>query len=196
MTNVPRAGSIGERSIEHLKIHGRMTKRDLADAIDADMASMDSSLSLCLKHGLIEEDSVDGKTWFSVQKSADEAQSTDAQMESELAAWSSAVDELLKPSIFETVRANGDKPVGFKVQIGRPEGSGIRVTSLGHADTVPEPEVPAPRQKDAKRRFEFGMFSDGRLVLEIGDNSATLTRDESDRLYQFFRKIDAVGGIA
>ena len=57
---LPREGSIGDRSLQHLRAHGRTRKRDLADAIDAEMTSMDASLSLCISHGLIAKVEVAG----------------------------------------------------------------------------------------------------------------------------------------
>lgn len=53
MSNAPRPGSVAERSIQQLALHGRMSSRDLADKIDADSGSMHASLSLAVQGGLI-----------------------------------------------------------------------------------------------------------------------------------------------
>ncbi len=63
--HTPRAGSIGERSMRHLAEHGRVKSRDLAVAIDADVALIDASLNLCVEHGLVtRETDPDGTIFY------------------------------------------------------------------------------------------------------------------------------------
>lgn len=42
------------------------------------------------------------------------------------------------------------------------------------------------------RHFAIGLFSDGRFVIELENTSATLNRDETDRLFSYIEKIGAV----
>lgn len=234
----PRPGSIGQRSIEHLKIHGRMWMRDLADGIDADINAMTASLSLCIRHGLIEREDVDGKVWVSLPADAqpeakpstppvsdgvqfarepladeqrraafnEDLQDDDARIRMEAEAMRRDVEDLMKPSIVGIMRASEEH--GEEPRVERKEGSGIRVTvprrnadgsfdeidlgtftNLGDVAKAMVRDAATP-EPPPRRHFEFGLFSDGRLVIELDDVVSTLTRDQTERLYRFMVSIE------
>lgn len=176
---VPRPGSIGQRAIEHLNVHGRKSIRDLADAIDADVAVMDASMSLCVRRGLVERDEVDGFVYFELPAPVGIMQSEHGPVEDDKPKFScswppnSSVDEILQAEVpAQPVVADLDA-----------------IESYIRADLQRrDPDVtPAP---PAKRHFEFGLFSDGRLVIELDDTVTTLERAETERLFKFVQGIE------
>lgn len=191
----PRAGSIGEKSIAYLKAHGVTQMRDLADAIDADVGAMPASLNLCIANGLIVRETVGGYDLLRLPQPEAEPAVDDIQVEMLTAAIAAAAEPAANESVAEILRAefaNGEGSLArlFDVQEEPSEASAdfsIRESLQRNGSLAPAAE---------KRHFEFGLFSDGRFVIELADTVATLTRDETDRLYQFFRKVDAVGSLA
>lgn len=187
MAYTPRPGSIGERSIAYLREHGKTLGHDLADAIDAERSAIYASLNLCVENALLVRGNTPGKgMWYALP--GDEA-------DREPPKFSAAVADNLPPvlagnAVIEEPIAEIEIPHFFQrsplvekaMNAGPREGSGIRVSGGGGS----------PRS----RHFELGLFTDGRMVIEVDGDAATLDRDETERLFDWVRKVDSFGGLA
>lgn len=203
----PRPGSTGDRALKHLAENGRMSSRALADGIDADSGSMYSGLNLCVVNGLIvrEIDDDDGLTYYSLPKAIEPALEQQQLREAVHELVAAAPAEALAPP------AADESPPIFRATDFLPkerrEGGGIRVVtprepSSWVAGLVAEQEqettlttaitTPAAIDPAAPRRFEVGAFSDGRFVIEVGQESFALTTDEAAKLNDFLTKTVAL----
>lgn len=158
MSNAPRPGSVAERSILQLTLHGRMSSQDLADKIDADSGSMHASLSLAVQGGLIVRELGDahGGPYYSLP--------FPPMPEPDPFAMGMNIPKFVE--VLEKMSGSMKKPCST-------EGSGERV----YATRKTAPAEPV--------HFEIGLFSDGRLVLEYGKEQLSLTPAERDKLHAF-----------
>lgn len=252
MTYQPRLGSVGERSIKYLALHGRSLLRDLADGIDSEVAGMHSNLNLCVRNGLIMSE-IDAKGytyyWLPAAASADDVQAGllesvllgeqqdddklpigDARELSGIAVYVEA-GTLTGHEVLPTPGDGGDIPrfapgapppaehsaAPAVNGAARDEPSGIRVV-LTPSDMSPqraaqlqaafhgagagrvdhmrleegrrEGRVDRVERAAEKRHFEFGLYSDGRLVIELDETVGTLSRDMTERLWRFIQSIE------
>lgn len=127
----PRPGSIGEKAILHLGVHGRLSARDLADGIECEHGSLHASLNLAVASGVVKREADGGITFYSLS-------------------------EPVAMSDVTTIEEQKPRTIG-----------------------------PVTTDTNGDSRFECGLFSDGRLVLEIGDSVFTFTKAEKDRLLNF-----------
>lgn len=223
MNYQPRAGSIGERSLAYLREHGRTSLADLADGIESETAGMGASLTLCVSNGLIVRDEVKGRTYYSLPAATalldgvavDAVHAGGAQPTAE----SVPAGEVREMGFVEGLVAfNADTvPVAEVAQVGgdskfrnienfqtlRPgDGSEKLATPLMIDEAIGASAAPLlwVRAEDTKaldekpRHFEFGLYSDGRFVIELADTVATLTRDETTKLFKFVHGIEETLG--
>lgn len=218
----PRLGSVGERALDYLKRHGRTSLRDLADGIDADVAGMRTNLGLCIRNGLVLVDMFENRTFYSLPKEEEIMLNGDkADADFKKLDISSAKALLASLAIDDP----DELPVDIINELSGAAREAIAVVNANGAQIVAEPHVASLTENEAapvgetkelrhedgfvdalesnalpsepkKRRFEFGLFSDGRLVIELAGTVATLNRDETERLFRFANSIEGAFNAA
>jgi hypothetical protein len=184
----PRAGSIGQRAIEYLMNNGPTEAGKLADAIDAELGMLRSSLKLCLQHGLVMLEAGDIGAFYRLPEQAFKYPTFDPidvttipQFLAQRSKPSEAITSKEKAqeiasaayaATTRTARANPEQPT---------MGKGVRID----VSSMFYPPISSDSSAPASRHFEFGSFSDGRFVIEHGQHIITLTCEEADRLGKF-----------
>lgn len=205
MSYEPRKGSIGERSIAALKIHGkRMSLRDLADEIDADVGAMHASLSLCISHALIVRHQESIGTSYGLPEGHEALDAGPSEI------YANGKDEQLPTVVLDQLSAAGFSEVACAAA---PSDASETPTSIIEelSPRLPtEADDPSPRPRrfpdfvdqaldrmidplpppSVARHFAVGLFSDGRMVIEVGDRQETLMRDEIEVLWKYVMAIE------
>lgn len=176
MTYRPRQGSTAENALNHLQGRGRMKSADLADAIEAEHGTMHASMNLAVEHGLVIRENAGGASYY-------------------------CLPDERPPNVGGPV-APDPLPLGLahltKLPFGArqlqeqapppPQDSG-KVTMAEARAAFREVENRLERELTLPH-FEVGVFSDGRLMLEIGDERFTLSQEEKRKLLDFARRTD------
>lgn len=174
MTYRPRPGSIAENALNHLTGRGRMKSTDLADAIDADHGALHASMNLAVEHGLVIREVVGGASYYCLP---DERPPN--------------VGEPPAPDPLPLGMAHLTKlPFGARqLQEQAPPQDSGKVTMAEARAAFREVENRLERELTVPH-FEVGVFSDGRLMLEIGDERFTLSQEEKRKLLDFALRTD------
>lgn len=175
----PRAGSAAEAALRHLQGRGWTTATDLSDGIDVDHGSLHGSMNLAVEHGLVLRELRDGVSSYCLPDEAP-AESPAPQ----------PVPQTLPIGLRTLERMPfGGKPI-LRVRAAERQDAGDEPVTMEDAraafrevENRLRPEIPAPH-------FEVGAFTDGRLMLEIGDERYTLSEAEKLKLFDFLIKME------
>ncbi|MBY0469143.1 MAG: hypothetical protein K2Q07_09225 [Burkholderiaceae bacterium] len=177
MSYTPRAGSIAERAHQQLTLQGELSGAALADAIDLDdRGTLQPSLSIALREGYISKTTRNGFNYYRVGDGVP------------LKPTGDDVDD--DPPVQRVVPAKAvavatTPPPRPKAKAKPPKPAQTPALALQPAE-VKDP--PAGAQKIAQppgAEPVFGRFTDGRVVIEKGDQRIDLDSKAAGRLYAF-----------
>jgi hypothetical protein len=173
----PRDGSVAQRVLWFLEEHGASSCTAIAEGVeDVESKQLHACLSSAIAHGAMFTEKRDGVTWYSAKPFA--AQETDTRRE-ELQHVLKAEPARADATDRSPTHATPAK-AGTRVE---PPSPGIRAREGGEAEVV---KLTKQLPTRAPRTFGCGIFSDGRLVLELASGAdVVLQRDETRALVTF-----------
>lgn len=163
----PRPGSKGQLAMDHLRDvpdRGWVDQTDLAFAIDCLDRNVQTNITMCLQHGLIERKVFDGHPRYRLGDGAPpeaEADETPAEI-------IEAEAPLRIPTFAKPLKA-------------APEPEPLLVGGFAPVRTA-----------EPRRPFAAGLFSDGRLVIERGAEVFTLVKADTEALIAFLADVARV----
>lgn len=152
---------------------------DLSDGIDVDHGSLHGSMNLAVEHGLVLRELRNGASSYCLPD----------EVPPEIQAPEPVLQTL--PIGLRTLERMpfGGKPI-LRVRGPEHQDAGDKPVTMEDARTAFRevesraiPEIPTPH-------FEVGAFTDGRLMLEIGDERYTLSEAEKLKLFDFLIKTE------
>lgn len=213
----PRVGSVCYRVFEQIEANGPMVERELAVAVDVDVSTLRSSTNLACNSRAMAREAKGGELWYSSTRvrpqpaaaetvEAEAPPSTrDLQPEPPTADLAIPVMRLAEaeepaPRVDETPAQiinvlTADKPLGAEAQaivddalqhVAKTIGDAMRPGTIFPTVTA-EDDVRV--RVELERRFEFALWSDGRLSLEFGDMGHTLSVSETRRLLDYLDRM-------
>lgn len=190
-TYTPRAGSIADRAIAHLRATGtQIAARPLADELDIDTATLVMCLKPAVDAGLVIKEKTDGLTRFRIGSGEPLALPED-EPEQALDTRPPAASGSVASSVFQVAperKKKTKRPAhavkSYDASRGLPFDpvTRTRVAAAPASSAVEKPEVAGTSP------FRCGVFSDGALVLERGAQSMALDRIEFESLVQFLER--------
>lgn len=190
----PRAGSVGQRALEYLSEKREDTLgADLADAIDCDSDSLYASLNLCVQHGLITRwTGIDGRARYRVGPQA--PITGPDPLAAALSGNAKTMTEAETTEVGSAVTAVLGENTDYEIPV-----VSEKTLSIADPDTSEVPVVTTESELKVdggeSRHFEFGLFTDGRLVLEVGQKLTILKREETVKLFDWATKINSLGDL-
>lgn len=211
----PRVGSVCYRVFEQIEANGPMVERELAVAVDVDVSTLRSSTNLACNSRAMTREAKGGELWYSstrvrpqpeaAEKAVAETPPSASEPDPQPAALTIPVLRLPEADppaaradetpaqIINVLTA--DKPPGAEVQaivddalqhVAKTIGDAMRPGTIFPTVTA-EDDVPV--RVELERRFEFALWSDGRLSLEFGDVGQTLSVAETRRLLDYLDRM-------
>lgn len=220
-TYTPQAGSVPARCAEELSLIAELSSAALADAVGVKPNDLHAYLQSAIKWGLIVRTRRDGITWYSLGDDSMPGTSDRVPPKQETTAAADTSERMLPrcancmaagmrtchcPGFGEAYDAKTEtfKPVEpvaaatAKIAVPfAPHWLDKSFPRVGHVAPVPA----TPKRGEAylsradkhidDRTFSVGLFTDGRLVLEIGGELVTLIQSETETLCAYLDRMAA-----